>query len=119
MPLSLQAEPVPLRMDEHGAIRVGQTRVLLELVIEAYQGGATPETIVRWFDSLRLADVYGVISYYLKYKEEVDEYLARREEQADHVRRTIEAAQPARPGFRDELMARRARSEQENASAGE
>lgn len=119
MPLSLQAEPVPLRMDEHGAVRVGQTRVLLELVIEAYQGGATPETIVRWFDSLRLADVYGVISYYLKHKEEVDEYLRGREEQAAEVRRKIEAAQPSRPGFRDELLARRDRTEQNNASAGE
>lgn len=30
---------VPLRTDEHGAIRVGKTRVLLELVIHAYTWG--------------------------------------------------------------------------------
>jgi uncharacterized protein (DUF433 family) len=118
MNLTLQAEPIPLRMDEHGAIRVGQTRVLLELVIAAYREGATPETIVRWFDSLALADIYAVISYYLKHKEEVEEYLSRREEFAAQVRRTIEAEQPGRPNFRDELLARRDRTEQDNASAG-
>jgi uncharacterized protein (DUF433 family) len=119
MSLTLQAEPVPLRMDDQDAIRVDQTRVLLELVIEAYQAGETPETIVRWFDSLQLADVYAVISYYLKHKDEVEDYLHRREELAAQVRRTIEAGQPSRPNFREELLARRARMEQDNASAGE
>jgi uncharacterized protein (DUF433 family) len=108
MPLSLP-DSVPLRVDEHGAIRVGDTRVLLELVIEAYQDGATPETIVRWFDSLRLADVYAVISYYLNHKDEVEAYLREREARADEVRRKVEAGQPSRPNFRDELVARRAR----------
>jgi len=46
--LLLESQPVPLRQDERGAIRVGNTRVLLELVIEAYLDGATPETIVKW-----------------------------------------------------------------------
>jgi hypothetical protein len=31
---------VPLRTDEHGAIRIGKTRVLLELVIHAYYIGS-------------------------------------------------------------------------------
>jgi uncharacterized protein (DUF433 family) len=119
MSLILQAEPVPLRLDDQGTIRVGQTRVPLELVIEAYQEGETPETIVRWFDNLQLADVYAVISYYLKHKEEVEDYLRRREELAAQVRLTIEAGQPSRPNFRDELLTRRARTEQVNASAGE
>ena len=96
MPLFLQAEAVPLRMDENGVIRIGQTRVLLELVIEAYQGGTTPETIVRWFDSLRLADVYAVISYYLNHKEEVDEYLrGRRTGRAGPAHHRVRAAKPA------------------------
>jgi uncharacterized protein (DUF433 family) len=119
MPLTFQADPIPLRLDEQGGIRVGDTRVPLELVIEAYREGATPETIVQWFDSLRLADVYAVVGYYLMHKEEVEEYVRRREELAAHVRRTIEAGQPSRPNFREELLARRARMEQDNASAGE
>jgi uncharacterized protein (DUF433 family) len=97
---------------------VGDTRVLLELVIEAYLDGATPETIVRWFDSLRLADVYAVISYYLNHSEQVKEYLRQREDEAADVRRKIEAVQPARPGFREALLARRARLENPDAPAG-
>lgn len=34
---------VPLRTDEHGAIRIGKTRVLLGLVIHAYYMSETPE----------------------------------------------------------------------------
>ncbi len=117
--LTLQAELVPLHPDDQGVIRVGKTRVPLELVIEAYQEGETPEAIVRWFDSLQLADVYAVISYYLKHKQEVEAYLHQREELAAQVRRTIEAGQQSRPNFHEELLARRARTEQGNASASE
>jgi hypothetical protein len=36
---------VPLRRDGTGALRVGTSRVLLELVIEAFHDGETPESI--------------------------------------------------------------------------
>jgi uncharacterized protein (DUF433 family) len=104
--LVLEPQPVPLRQDETGAIRVGQTRVLLELVLHAFQDGATPESIVQCYDTLRLADVYAVISYYLTHREEIDEYLRRREKEAQELQKRIEAAQPRRPEFRDELKAR-------------
>src|SRR5947199_1654561 len=115
----IESQPVPLDQDETGAIRVGKTRVLLELVIEAYLDGATPETIVQWFESLRLADVYAVISYYLNHSEEIKEYLRQRQEVAEEVRRKIEAHQPQRPRFREELLARRARRENGNAAPGQ
>jgi uncharacterized protein (DUF433 family) len=56
---------IPLRRDKHGAIRVGQTRVLLELVIHASFVGETPEGIVDSYPSLTTADVYAVLVYYL------------------------------------------------------
>jgi uncharacterized protein (DUF433 family) len=114
----IDPQPVPLRRDDTGAIRIGDSGVLLELVIEAYLDGATPETMVQWFESLRLADVYAVISYYLNHSEEIKEYLRQREEVAEEVRRKIEAQQSQRPHFREELLARRARRENGNASAG-
>ena len=83
-------------------------------MIDAFREGATPETIVRWFDSLQLADVYAVISHYLRHKEKVEEYLRGREELAAQVRSTIEEGRPARPNLRDELLARR-RTEQSEA----
>jgi hypothetical protein len=42
MELILQTETPPLRRDVSGALRVGRSRVLLELVIRAFQDGATP-----------------------------------------------------------------------------
>lgn len=41
------AEAPPLRDDGSGTLRVCNSRVLLELVILAFQDGATPEAIVQ------------------------------------------------------------------------
>src|SRR6266542_4797078 len=75
MSLILQADPLPLRQDEHGSIRVGNTRVLLEFVIRAHQGGATAEEIAKRFETLDIADVHAVLAYYLRHRGEVDEYM--------------------------------------------
>ena len=53
----------PLREDEQGAIRVGNTRVLLDLVIHAFRNGASPEAIVECYDALSLPDVYAVLTH--------------------------------------------------------
>jgi uncharacterized protein (DUF433 family) len=76
---TVQAEAPPLREDSAGALRVGDSRVLLELVVRAFQDGATPETIVQRYATLALADVYAVIAYYLRHRTEIEEYLAPRE----------------------------------------
>jgi uncharacterized protein (DUF433 family) len=82
---------IPLRTDEHGAIRIGSTRVLLELVIHAYYMGETPEGIVDSYPSLTTADVYAVIGYYLANREEIDAYVRQRDQQADQILRDMEA----------------------------
>jgi len=64
MTLDAPTMTVPLRMDKHGAIRIGKTRVLLELIIHAYYMGETPEGIVDSYPTLTIADVYAVIGYY-------------------------------------------------------
>ncbi|HZW30554.1 MAG TPA: DUF433 domain-containing protein [Isosphaeraceae bacterium] len=104
--LTFEPMPVPLREDAHGAIRVGDTRVLLDLVIQEFRNGATPEGIVESYDALTLAEVYAVISYYLRHSDEIDTYLDRREQEARAVRERIEALQPPRPNLRAALMAR-------------
>ncbi|MFO0810294.1 MAG: hypothetical protein U0746_16855 [Gemmataceae bacterium] len=40
---------VPLREEPPGVFRVGNSRVLLDLVIRAFQDGATPEGVVASF----------------------------------------------------------------------
>jgi uncharacterized protein (DUF433 family) len=102
-----QAESPPLHEDASGAMRVGTSRVLLELVIQAFQNGATPETIVQQYSTLALADVYAVIAYYLRHREEVEAYLTGREHQAEEVRRKIESRQGDLSDIRARLLARR------------
>jgi uncharacterized protein (DUF433 family) len=110
MNLVIHSDPVPLREDEHGVIRVGNTRVVLDLVIQAFHQGATPETIVQMYSTLSLADTYAVIAYYLRHTAEVDEYLRRREEEAAELRRQIEATYDVH-GIRERLLARLAARE--------
>jgi uncharacterized protein (DUF433 family) len=116
---SLTFEPiaVPLREDEQGAIRIGDTRVLLDVVIHEFRNGATAEEIVECYDALNLADVYAVISYYLQHMDAVHAYLHQRAQEAKAVREMIEASQPPRPNLRAVLMARAKASEQTDAPA--
>lgn len=97
---------VPLREDEHGAIRIGDTRMLLELVIRAYQRGETPEGIVDSYSTLSVADVYAVISYYLSHQAEIDAYVRQRDDLAKEIRQQIEANMtPEQKAFRARLRA--------------
>jgi uncharacterized protein (DUF433 family) len=97
---------VPLWEDPPGVFRVGDSRVLLELVLHAFKGGETPEGIVRSYRSLKLADVYAVISRYLADPERFEEYLRQCDEQADAVRRKLEAAGMTGGVSKEELLAR-------------
>jgi len=96
---------VPLREDPPGVFRVGESRVLLELVLRAFQRGESPEGIVRSYQTLHLADVYTIIGRYLVNPAPFDNYLRICNEQSDAVRREIETAQG--PGIsKEELLAR-------------
>jgi uncharacterized protein (DUF433 family) len=115
--LLLQAERPPLREDAEGALRVGNSRVSLDLVVEQYEGGMTPEEMVRAYDTLVLWDVYAAIAYYLRHRDEVTAYLKRRAEQAESLRETLEAENPRIS--REELLARRSGRETDNAPTGQ
>jgi uncharacterized protein (DUF433 family) len=112
----LHPELPPLRVDEGGAVRVGTSRISLDLVIEQYENGMTPDDMVRAYDTLVLSDVYGVIAYYLRHREEVHLYLKRRAEEAEILRTKIEAERPRIS--RQELLARRV-TEKVNAPTGQ
>ncbi len=110
MSIAIQADPVPLTMDEDGAIRVGGTRVTLDLVIAEYQAGASPEQTAAEYDTLSLGDVYAAITYYLHHQAEIDAYLEQRRKAVEGLRREIEKEHP-REGRRDRLLARRSNKE--------
>jgi hypothetical protein len=73
MSQSLATEPIPLAKDGDDVLRVGGTRVPLED-----------------FPVLKLDDIYAVLTYYLRHREEVQAHLSQRERLAG-VRRTPQA----------------------------
>ncbi len=85
-----------------GVLRIGKTRVSLDSVIIAFNQGSTPEQIVQDYDTLQLAEVYALISYYLQNREQVDSYLKQREK-----RRVELCAKYSQEGVRERLLARR------------
>jgi uncharacterized protein (DUF433 family) len=94
MAVAIKTERVPIRVDEGGVLRVGPTRVTLDTVIWYFNQGVSPEEIVRKFDSLRLEDVYLVIGYYLRHREELDAYLEERRREGEANIAKIEAKLP-------------------------
>ena len=106
MEIILQTEAPPLRRDASGALRVGRSRILLELVIRAFQDGATPEVIAQRYPSATLADIYAVIAYYLRHLADIEAYLTEREQRAQEVRQRIESHQGDLTDLRVRLLAR-------------
>lgn len=107
MSLTLERETPPPREDETGAIRVGNSRVLLETVIRAFQDGASPESIVHRYSTLSLSDVYNTIGYYLRHRDAVEAYLSQREELADAVQQRLTDIQPDLSSIRARLLSQR------------
>ncbi|MGK7948072.1 MAG: DUF433 domain-containing protein [Xenococcaceae cyanobacterium] len=105
--LVLERETPPLREDQTGAIRVGNTRVLLETVIRAFQDGASPESIVNRYSTLSLSDVYSTIAYYLRHQDTVEAYLSQREDLAESVPQRLSTIQPDLSSIRSRLMSRK------------
>lgn len=90
---------VPLKIWKDGSIRVKDTRLLIDMIIHSHERGETPENIFDSFPSehYSLADVYLIISYYLNHKKEFQEYLDKREKEAEEIRQKIEAM----PGYKE------------------
>ncbi len=104
MSIAIAADPIPLRQDERGVIRVGSTRVTLDTVVGAFKDGASAEEIVQQYDVLELGDVYRVIGYYLHHRTEVEDYLRQQGAAADELRTRLES-QSGTAGIRERLLA--------------
>ena len=109
MTLAIALEPAPIETDTHGVVRVAKTRVTLDTVITAFLEGCTSEEIGEQYPSLELSDIYLVIGYYLRHREEVDTYLTERQYQANAIQQ--EAERRFNPvGIRERLLARRSQA---------
>lgn len=107
---------IPLRTDDTGTIRVSGTRLTLDVLLGAYFQGRTPEQIHESFDVVSVEDVYAVIAYYLRHKDEIDTYLRVREKEAEELRREIEASYP--PETKAWLARLKALADQKRAESG-
>jgi len=106
MTLAIALEPAPIETDPHGVVRVAKTRVTLDTVVTAFLEGCTPEEIGEQYPSLHLPDIYLVIGYYLRHRDEIHTYLAERQSQANVIQKETEKLfNPI--GIRDRLLTRR------------
>ena len=110
MSLAIKNDPLPLEENADGVVLVGKTRVTFDTVITSFREGATAEEIVYRYPVLKLADVYAVIGYYLKNREEADLYLLRRVNIADQVRERNQAHFDS-AGIRERLLVRQYESQ--------
>src|SRR5438552_10845510 len=79
MPTVIGTIPNAVRLDEGGALKVGDTRVSLDAVVYAFNNGADAAEIQRDYDSMSLAEVHAAIAYYLHNIAKIDSYIAKQE----------------------------------------
>jgi uncharacterized protein (DUF433 family) len=108
--LVITDQPIPLRADTKGLIRIGQTSVNLDLVVASFQQGASAEEIVQAWPTLDLGDVYAVLAFYLHNQAAVDSYLLEQQE-AEAIRQQITTRQHPDP-LRARLLALRGQPSQ-------
>ena len=102
---AIDPEPVPLVRDQAGRLVVPGTRVSLDILVAAFKRGESPETIHEDYPGVSLADVYGIFSYYLRHRLEVETYLAEQVRLGAELQARIEANDPP-DGLRAKLLAR-------------
>lgn len=101
--------------EREGEYYVARTRVPVGVVVAAWKRNPTPEDILDQFSSLSLADVYGVVSYYLDHRAEMDTHFAKLADEYERERLQEQAADPAfYEGMRERIQAWRTAQELEH-----
>lgn len=103
---SIDPEPVPLVRDLAGRLMVPGTRISLDILVAAFKRGESPEGIHDDYEAVSLADVYAILSYYLRHRQEVEAYLAEQASEGAQIRARIEHEHPMPEGLRAKLLAR-------------
>lgn len=100
-----QVGDAPLTLDADRVIRIGRTRVTLDIVIATFLAVATAEEIVEDYSTLDLADVYLVLGFYLRHRELVDQYIEERNRIGEAMEKEIRRRQK-NGSLREKLMQR-------------
>lgn len=110
MTLTIVAEQAPLKVNADGVFLVGTTRVTLDTLVAVFNSGLTAEEIAYRYPSLKLADVYATIAFYLNHQQEVEAYLQQRQQQDLQVRQLNQTKFDSL-SLRDRLLARQSQLE--------
>jgi uncharacterized protein (DUF433 family) len=84
-------QTVPLEVWEDGSIRVKGTRLLVDMIINAYKRGEIAEEIADSFSAATAAEVHLIIAYYLTHKADMEMYLDGRKDDAERIWQKIES----------------------------
>jgi len=96
---------------------VRSSRVPLESLIWLWRDGQSAESIREAYPTLRLAEVYGALAYYLDHQTEMDQQLDTGEAQFKAQRAAAEVADATRYAtLRQRFAATRAQAAQPSAS---
>lgn len=88
-------------LDQNGVYRVDDTRMMLDGIVELYRHGMSREGIRCEYPDLTLEQVHGAIGYFLANRDEIDQYLKKREETFERLRAEAETRpNPARERIR-------------------
>ncbi len=100
-----KTQMLPLKITDEGTIQISGSRITLDSIIHHFKMGSIPEEIAHKFPSLKLADIYSTVAYYLCNREMVEEYLKEQETAAEETRNFIESRQDT-IALRERILAR-------------
>ena len=110
--LNLDEKPSYIE-SRNGGYYVAGTQISLESVVHQFREGLSPETIQReCFPALTLEQVYGVCTYYLRHREEVEKYLKEAAQDFDRLATRLEEQYPGLLQRREHLRQLRERAGQ-------
>lgn len=104
--VAIEPEPVPLVRDSVGRLMVPGTRISLDILVAAFKRGESPEAIHDDYETVPLADVYAILSYYLRHRPQIEAYLAEQAGEGAGLQARMEEAHPMPDGLRARLLAR-------------
>ena len=82
--------------DDCDRIRIKGTRISIEILLEPFRAGDSPEQILRNYrTSLTLEQVYATITYYLRNRQEIDAYLTRGRELEERLNQEYLRQEPS------------------------
>jgi len=110
--LNLDERPAYLE-SKNGGYYVAGTRISLESVVHQFKEGLSPETIQHeCFPALTLEQVYGVCTYYLRHRDQVEKYLPEAQQDFDRLATDLERQFPGVLHQREHLRSLRERANQ-------